>query len=222
MPRIPEGPDKYLNTLTAARADAKPSALVNATALARATGATWRIVERWILADDAFPLVQRGGMGTPWQFDLAKSLDHLISRARTLQAGRGARQAEVARRSGFEVAGGVTPSPPVDNGPGVAAGLAVDRRSDAMALKSMAEAKMTTHRLKVMQGEYLRTDLVVALLGDIMTTMQTETLAISAKLDPAGQWPVDLRQNVEDELRTTLVNVRDRLDAAMARWSSNG
>lgn len=192
--------------------------MVNAAGLARAAGVTWRILERWIVADPEFPVVQRGRMGEPWQFDLVAALDHLLTRARALAAGRGARRAEVARLAGFGGAESVAPSPDASAGPGAAA----DRAADARGLKALAEAQMTTHRLKQMQGEYVRRDAAVALLDDMMTTMQTETLAVSATLDPAGLWTAELRANVESELRTVLVAVRDKLDERLKEWARGG
>lgn len=218
MPRIAVSPADYLEQLSAGRKAAVTGALVNAGELARAAGVTWRILERWIIADPEFPVVQRGRMGEPWQFDLVAALDHLLSRARSLAAGRGARRAEVARLAGFGGAEGVPPSPDASTGPGAAA----DRAADARGLKALAEAQMTTHRLKQMQGEYVRSDAAKALLSDMMTTMQTETLAISSKLDAAGQWPPDLRASIEAELRDVLLVVQDKLDLKLREWGKGG
>jgi len=218
MPRIAVSPADYLDKLEAGRKAAQAGAMVNATEFARATGATWRIVERWIIADPEFPVVQRGRMGEPWRFDLVASLDHLLKRARALAAGRGARLAEVARLAGFGGAEGAAPSPNVSAGPGTAA----DRATDARGLKALAEAQMMTHRLKQMQGDYVRRDAVEALLDDLMTTIQSETLGITSKLDPAGQWPADLRASVESELRTVLVTVRDKTDGQLVKWRGGG
>lgn len=218
MPRIAVSPADYLDPLDAGRKTASNGAMVNASGLAKAAGVTWRILERWIIADPEFPVVQRGRMGEPWQFDLVAALDHLLKRARALAAGRGARRAEVARLAGFGGAESVAPSPDASAGPGAAA----DRAADARALKALSDAQMTTHRLKELQGKYVRRDTVTALLIDMMTTMQTETLAISSKLDAAGHWPAELRAAVEAELRTVLVTVQDKVDARLREWARGG
>jgi len=218
MPRVPQTPADFLPQLEAARAAAKPGTEVNASGLARATGITWRVIEPWVLADDAFPVMRRGGQGNPWAFDLATALDRMIKRARSLSAARGARKAETSRLAGFGGGESAPPSPEPDVGPGSAA----DRTADARGLKALAEAQMITHRLKQQQREFVPAAAVVALLGDLMTTMQTETLAISSKLDPSGAWPAELRMSVEDELRTVLVIVRDKLDRWLKDWGKGG
>lgn len=214
MPRIATDPSGFLAGLEAGRAMAVPGTYVNASGLAKASGVTWRILERWITADAQFPVEQRGRTGEPWRFDLVAVLDYLVGRARSLKAGKEARMADVARLAGFGGEAGVAPSPESLPEPGTVA----DRASDARGMKALAEAQMIVHRLKQMQGEYVRADDTMALLIDMMTTMQTETLAVTAKLDPAGQWPSDQRTAVESELRTVLITVRDKLDARLAEW----
>lgn len=218
MPRVAVSPADYLDSLLKSRETATAGEMVNAAAIARATGATWRIVERWIANDAAFPVKQRGRVGEAWQFDLVAVLDYLIKQARSLKAGKEARKAEIARLAGFGGADGAAPSPDAPAGPGAAA----DRASDARGLKALAEAQMTTHRLKQMQGDYVRADLVAALFAHVMTTMQAETLAVAERLDVAGQWPAELRGDVQSELRTVLITVRDRVDATLARWGIGG
>lgn len=214
MPRVATDPSQFLSTLEAGRAGATPGQEVNAAALAKATGITWRVLERWIAADEAFPVMLRGRTGEPWCFDLVVVLDYLINKARSLNAGKEARLASAARLAGFDSADGAAPSPEASGGPDTVAGSANDFRG----FKALAETQMITHRLKQMQGDYVRADTVMALLLDLMTTMQTETLAVTAKLDPAGQWPAGHRAAVEAEMRTVLVVVRDKLDASLEEW----
>ncbi|SDA15029.1 hypothetical protein [Sphingomonas sp. NFR15] len=218
MPRVAVSPADYLDSLLKSREAATAGEMVNAAAMARATGATWRIVERWIANDAAFPVKQRGRVGEAWQFDLVDVLDYLIKQARFLKAGKEARKAEIARLAGFGGAEGAAPSSDVAAGPGAAA----DRASDARGMKALAEAQMTTHRLKQLQGEYVRADQVAALFAHVMATMQAETLAVAERLDVAGQWPAELRADVQGELRTVLITVRDRVDASLARWGIGG
>lgn len=220
MPRVATDPTAYADALTAARADAAPATIVHAQELARAIGATWRIVEGWIHRDPDFPVRRRGGQGTPWQFDLIPVLDHLIARAEALTAARRARKADVSRLAGFgggEAASPLAADPPA--GPGAAAAEVADRGAEARGLKALAEARMQIHKLKVLQGEYVRRDRVEALLADLMATMQAETLAVSAKRDPGGLWPPEVRVAVDEEQRNVLVTVRDKLDAALTDWA---
>lgn len=219
MPRVASDPAAYADALAGARAEAQPGATVNAQALARSFGATWRVVEGWIHKDPSFPVLSRGGQGTPWRFDLVAVLDHLVAQASALSSARRARRADVNRLAGF---GGSGPAPVVADAPtpaGPAAGETADRAAEARGLKALAEARMQVHKLKVMQGEYVRRDRVEALLLDIMATMQAETLAVSAKRDPGGLWPAEIRASVDEEQRNVLVTVRDKLDVALNDWA---
>ncbi|WP_334656744.1 hypothetical protein [Sphingomonas panaciterrae] len=207
MPRVAADPSAYLDQLNSARADAAPGTIVSASGLAKATGITWRVLERWAEKDAKLPVMQRGGPGTKWQFDLVAVLDHLIASGRAIAVTKGQRSDEAARLAGISER---TAMPLIDFG------------AEARGAKAIAEARLMTHRLKREQGEYIRADMVSALLNDLMGLMQTETLAITARIDPAGMWPAEHRAEVEDELRTVLITVRDRCDAHLAKWSDNG
>jgi phage terminase Nu1 subunit (DNA packaging protein) len=213
MPRVAADPSTYLDALTKAREAAKPGAVVSAQVLARTTGITWRVLERWIDEDPSVPVISRGAVGAKWEFDLVAVLDHLIKRARSITKTKRARREKVTRLAGF----GPTDPAPADPSPPPASD-AMDRGNDIRNIKLLAEAQMLTHRLKQQQGQYIPADAVAAAFADMMTTMQTETLATTAKLDPAGIWPPEIRLAVEDDLRTMLITVRDKLDAAARGW----
>jgi phage terminase Nu1 subunit (DNA packaging protein) len=207
MPRVAADPSAYLDQLTPARAAAAPGTMVSAAGLAKATGITWRVLERWAEKDTKLPVAQRGAHGTKWQFDLVAVLDHLIASGRKIATVKGQRSNEASRLAGMSE----NASMPL-----------VDFGAEARGAKAIAEARLMTHRLKREQGEYIRADLVGALLNDLMGLMQSETLAITARIDPAGMWPAEHRADVEDELRTVLITVRDRCDAHLANWRNNG
>jgi phage terminase Nu1 subunit (DNA packaging protein) len=199
--------------LTAARKRAKPGETINAAGLAKLTGSTWRILAKRIEADADFPVLQRGDLGKDWKFEVVAVLDHMIARGKALKAERIRKGATAARLAGVSTGKGGTEAVDGSATPDSAADMA----SHARALKALTEAQMMSHRLKREQGEYVRADAVRALLHDVMTTMQTEALAVTAKLDPAGVWPAGLRAQVEDEMRTVLLHVQRKVVDGIAR-----
>lgn len=213
MPRLAADLTALLPRLTAARKRAKPGQVINAAALATLTGSTWRILAKRIAADPEFPILQRGDLGKDWQFDTVAVLEHMIRRGKALKAERIKRGASAARLAGMSPRKGAAEAVDADATPDSAADMAAHAR----ALRALAEAQMITHRLKREQGEYVSAEAVRALLHDIMTTMQTETLSVTSKLDPSGAWPAGLRASVEDEMRTVLLHIQRKVVNGIAR-----
>jgi phage terminase Nu1 subunit (DNA packaging protein) len=213
MPRIAEDPAKYLAHLKASRKGAKPGVIVNARGFAAATGATWRIVEQWVTRDRDFPIVQRGRVGQEWQFELVAGLDHLIGRADALIKSRKVREARTARLAGVGGGGGANPSPsPSDPG------SPADRAADARAINALADAAMKTHRLAKEQEQLVSRAATETLLADLMTTLQTEVLAIESGIDPAGLLPAVTRELMRSELKNVLITLQNRLAAKLPEW----
>jgi hypothetical protein len=151
----------------------------------------------------------------PWEFDAAAVLDHLIAQARTSRSGREARLAEVSRLAGLGgQAGDLSPS---DRPAGVA-GSASEMLEGARAIGAMIDAQAKVRGEKQAQGRFVDAEAARSVLWDMMTTMQTETIAVASKMDPAGQWPPELRGQVEEELRNVLLTVRGKLEAGIGAW----
>lgn len=215
---------KLLPKMVAARKMVEPGTVVGGSELARMSGMTWRILRHRIESDPAFPVIERGSDGVAWQFDAAAALDRLIATARATAEARTNGRARTARLAGL---GGPGPAEKpkrkgkakaVDPEPGIPAdlpGAAADMAQEARGIKALAEAQMLVFKLKVQQGEYVRADQVAALLTDIMATMQVETLGITTRLDKAGKWPPDLRAARDKELRTVLLHLQTKVDAAI-------
>lgn len=204
-----------LDSMVAARKGVRRGRKIGGTELASIVGVSWRILRRRIEDDPEFPVLERGADGKKWLFDTAVALDRLIATTKALKDQRRRRGAEGARLAGMA---GDKPSRQVKAEPEPdVPDNAADLAQNARAFKALAEAQMMVHRLKVQQGEYVRADTVRMLLADVMTTMQTETLAIEGKLDPAGQWPPELRESVMEELRNLLVLVQQKIEETPIR-----
>lgn len=201
--RTPADPAAKLPLWRAAREKLTPGERVNAADMAKIAGMSWRNLKLTIDADDAFPVLTRGAEGKPWSFDAAAVLEHLIATAERALAERAARDERIQRMTGLPESGhGASAVEP-------AGSIAASARD----LKALGEAQMIAHKLKIQQGEYLPRAATVALLNDLMSTMQTETLAAAARIDPAGRLDPATRTQIDEELRTVLTTVQGKLVA---------
>lgn len=214
MPRLPADPIARLAVLEAARAEAEPDLVVNFADMARIAGMTDRNLKLIIDRDSEFPIVARGDQGVAWQLNVVAVLDHMIGQAEKARGDREAQSARVHRLVGLgETAGAKAGT----NGHPVREML-----EGAKAISAMVDAQAKIRAEKQGQGRLVDRSKVEALLWDMMTTMQTETLAIAAKMDPAGQWEPGLKGSVEEELRNVLLAVRGALELKLADWHGPG
>lgn len=213
MQRKPADPVASLAKLEAARKKVKKSLTLNAEEMATVAGMTWRNLKLIIEGDPTLPIKSRGDMGVPWEFEAAKVLDHLISRARAARSEREARMAAVTRLAGL---GGQAGGQSLSDRPAGVAGSASEMREAAQAVSAVIDAQAKVRAEKTAQGRYVDAEAVRGLLWSMMSTMQTETLAVAGRMDRAGQWPADLRGQIEEELRGVLLSVRSKLEAGLA------
>lgn len=200
-----------------------PGAAVQGAELAGMAGTTWRILKARIARDKAFPVIERGANGRVWSFDAAAALDHLIAGIEKQAAGRQAMHRKVARQGGLmrptapKEAGGadqpgrdVPAPPPGPDWEGGEGGVdsALDIAAHARALKALAETQMATHKLKELQRGIVPAESHAQVVATILSTMQTETLAIESEIDPENAMPPDVREAVNRALRTVLLRVR--------------
>ncbi|MDQ4421457.1 hypothetical protein OOT33_13600 [Sphingobium sp. DEHP117] len=210
MPRITTDLTQYLPVMYEARANIADGSQIRGTELARLIGTTWRILKQRILRDKAFPVIERGANGKPWTFDAAKAINHLIADLEKQMTKRAGRARRVRLQSGLDAADQTS----VDTEDG-GVDDPLDLAASARSVSLLAQAQMATHKLKQMQGEFVGTEAHVKVLATVMSTMQTETLAAAARIDPTGALPPDIRSQIETELKNVLLSVQDALDRAL-------
>lgn len=223
MPRLTTDLTPLLPKMRAARENVAHDTVIQGTELAAMAGMTWRILKGRILRDKAFPVLNRGANGKAWSFNAAISLDHLISDIERQAAERGAMKRRVEKRAGMKKAvsqvaeGAQTESPSPANAGNEPVDSALDIAAHARALNALAQAQMTTHKMKQLQGEVIPAEKHASVIATIMSTMQTETLAIEAKIDPTGTLPPFVRQALKDELRNVLLTVQAACERELSR-----
>lgn len=220
MPRLPADPIGRLAVLEAARKDiGRKKIILNLTEMAKVAGMTERNFTTIVKRDEHLPVKQPGGMGVPWQFEAGKVLDHLIKQARAAQAEREARMARVTRLAGLGASAGASSSgDPRGAGSGtVARGDPADLLASAKAISAMVDTQAKIRGEKQAQGRLVDMERARSVLWAMLTTMQTETLAIASKMDPTGQWEPELRGQVEEELRNVLLGVRTKLETELEK-----
>lgn len=181
-------------------AELTPGQIVNADEMAAIAKMTWQNMVIMINRDPAFPIVKRGGMGIAWEFDAHAVISHLIAEADKVLAAKNGAAARVARLTGLapEAAANTDAAP-----------------MSALELKQTTEAMMLMDKMRAVRREYLPAADVGNLLSDMMSTLQSETLAFIGKHDPSGQLSPDLRKAIEEHQRALLVRLRDKVMAVI-------
>lgn len=216
MTRMPADPVGRLAVLEAARGGLKRGrkVIANAEEMATIAGMTWRNLKMIIDADPKLPIEQRGDQGVPWQFNARKVLDYMIGSAKAAQRSREARRAEVNRLAGL----GATAGSPLNGGDANGSGSAAEMLQEARAISALVDAQAKLRHEKQKQGSLVDRAVVRSLITEMLTTMQTESLAVTAKIDAAGQWDQGLRVQVDEEVRNVLTTVRDKLEQRLKEW----
>lgn len=205
-----------LDSMVAARKGVRRGKKIGGTELAKIVGISWRILRRRIEDDAEFPVLERGADGKKWLFDTAVALDRLIATTKALKEQRRRRGAEGARLSGMA---GVRPSRKVKAEPEPELPEnAADLAQNARALKALAETQMLVQRLKMQQRELITRREHEEKFEVYSSAVQTGVLAVASKVDPASQFPAELREAIEDHLRTVLVQARTEAEKVTADY----
>jgi hypothetical protein len=203
--RKPADPSTRLALLRPALKQVKRGEKLNGYDMAKVCQMTWRNLILTINKEPTFPIERRGSEGIAWVFDAAKVLKHLIARCESALAERNAKASRMARLSGQPADYGNQPAR--DTG---------DEPLAPSELKMLFESQMVSHRLKEAQKKFMPKDATLAFLMDYHSQMQTETLGLLGKIDPAGQWPADVRKAVEDTMRSLLLNLQANMERFIA------
>ncbi len=203
MTRKPADPSARLALLKAARRRAKSQDVLDMSGMAKACGFTNRNLKLTIDSDPDFPILARGGEGVPYQFDAVAVLDHLIAKCNAVLGDRRKRAAKMARLAGV---------PELES-----AAIDDEEPLTAHEVKAAVDAMMSTHKMRQQQGRYLLRDASVAFFTDYHGQLQSETLGLLGKIDPAGEWSPLVRQKVEDAMRTLLVDLQAKMERFIAQ-----
>jgi hypothetical protein len=165
---------------------------LNAEEMAAAIGMTWRQLKTYVEADPDFPCLLRGSEGSPYQFDAKKVFDHLIRFFESKLKERNDRNRRIAEMAGFEPEMADT-------------GLSLEE------LRQLDFLQTSNQRKKIEQRQYVPLAEFEGVIADVFTTIQSETLSMVGRLDPAGKWPALVREQVREEGRNLLVRIHDKL-----------
>ena len=214
MPRPPADPAGRLEALEPVRAEIGDDLILSLTDMARVAGMTPRNLGLIVDKDPGLPIRKRGGMGVAWEFEAAKVLDYLIAQARAARSEREARQARVNRLGGLASAA-VLPSGQSER----PATAARDMLDDVRALSALIDVQAKMRTKQVAERELLARTEVESFLWRWLSELQSEVLAIEARIDKAGRLDPAVRQAVKDELADALVAFRGRLEKQIGEWN---
>lgn len=208
--RKPAEPAARLQLLRAAREKVEDDDILNAREMAAVLGMTQNNLMQTLAADAEFPVEFKGGEGIPYRFKASAVLDHMIAKCEAAIAERQTRDARVQRLSGLAT---VRPA----DGPAPGQGGAPEALSPG-DLRTIGEAQMIAHKLKLAQGQLVEAAPFVAFMLDYHSQMQAQTLFLLGKIDPAGQWPAGVRASVEEGMRTLLVQLQEKMDRFVTQY----
>ena len=197
MARQAPDPTARIALLKAARAKLVKSKIkgpVNADEMAKIAGMTWRNLKPQVEEDADWPCLMRGSEGVAYQFDPKKVLDHMVKRLEAKLQERHDRSARLAKIAGFPEELAQT-------------GLSIEE------LRHLDALQVSVQRRKIEQRNFVPLAEFEAVIADVFSTMQAETLSLVGRLDPSGRWPATVRADVKDELRSLLVRLHDKLGA---------
>lgn len=182
---------------TARRKIRKPM-IVNLDDMAKIAGISNRQLHDLVKADLSLPVQRHGSTGVSYEFDASAVLDHLIAAERAVMDAAHAHATRVARIS----------QSPIDPRVIAQQGLSVKDLRDIDTLVTSAQRK------RIEQGEYVRRIEAEEVITALFTTVQSEILAATSRLDPAGRWPAGVRSDVQNAMRGALVDTHKTVE----RW----
>lgn len=192
MARDNRDPADLLRLFEAAREVASEETIVNLRELAEVLKMTDRNVKlRYIDPDPDFPVENAGSEGKSYQFRLVTVLDHLIAKAKA--------RIESSRKHNEQHAR--------------AAGVQIEAENNNVAVLSLAElaklAQMTmqVQEWKKSQGELIEASKMADFLAKYNTLVVNGILGVSSKVDPTSILPLDVRREMDEELRNLAVMI---------------
>lgn len=191
MARRAVDPSSRIARLEAVRETLQPDEIWNLAETAAALGITERQMKNRIDADPDMPIKVRGHEGLSYQFAAAVLVEYEIGKAKAQKAERESRMERLRELTGLET-------------PDVAGDLTLQE------MREIDRIQTASQRRKIEQGRYVPREDHQRIVGDLLSTFQSETLGLISRIDAAGKLAPDVREMVEEDLRDMLVRTHDR------------
>jgi hypothetical protein len=215
MARLPADPGARLETLEPVRAEIEDDLVLSMADMARVAGMTPRNLGLIIDKDPTLPIRKRGGQGVAWEFEAAKVLDHLIAQARAARSEREARQAKVNRLGGLASA-----AVPLSGSTERPAAAARDMLDDARALSALIDVQAKMRAEKRAYGLLLDSADVERFLWRSVSGLQSESLAVEARVDRLEKLTPDQRQEMKEGLADAIASYRSAIEKQIGEWNA--
>jgi hypothetical protein len=200
MARMVADPQALIDRIDASKAHVEAGTILTSMPMSKAVGWSWVNLRKHIEEDPDFPVAKRGSEGVPYEFDAHAVFAHLILRATQEIEKRTVGRDRIARLSGIDSIAGID-------------ALTVDE------LVKINGVQTSVQRRKIEQRDFVPRVEVETEISGIFTMLQTEILGRASQLDPAGQWPPEVRKAVEQSDRTLLVHLHDMVTHRMVNAS---
>ncbi|QZP06809.1 hypothetical protein [Caenibius sp. WL] len=158
--------------------------------MAKFLGVSWPVLRGWCDEVEGFEqsgAFERGANGIEYTFRPRKTVDHLLKHFKTLADTAAAR----SRRTKRIIAGAALDAVPDD--------YSIDEMNKMFALS------MRVQESRERQGQLVEAGSLLEMLRRVFSEMQQAALRAVQEHDPTGQWPVEVRENVENVSRSILL-----------------
>ena len=207
MARDNRDPADLLRLFVAAREVASEETVVNLRELADILKMTDRNVKlRYIDPDPDFPIENAGSEGKSYQFRLVTVLDHLIAKAKAKLESSRKHNEQYARAAGVDVES--------DIGTGASV-------LSLAEMAKLAQMTMQVQEWKQRQGQLIEASKMADFLAKYNTLVVNGILGISSKVDPTSILPLDVRKEMDEELRNLAVMINAEAKAFIGKFSAD-
>ena len=199
----------WIDRIETALRVARPGEVVNKAQLASMLGVSPNhLMDKLIKSDPDVPILKGGSEGVAYQFDAVTVLEYLNSRMLAKELDQRAKASRIAELTGTQAALGKSANDAGQYDLGIM-GVA--------DLTKLLDFNVKLQRMQIEQGQLVWASEVSDFLITYNSTVQAAILGVEQKIDPLGQLPVDVRQDLHDELRSLLVDVQDKVERFLRR-----
>lgn len=172
--------------------------------MAEILGMTWENLRKtYILASPDFPIHEHGGQGRNYLFDVRSVLLWMQAHLKEKLRKEVDEAQRIARLTGVAVADDAAPI----------AGLA-----DLSALLRIAR---DVEDMKQRQGQIIPRATVDAFISAYHGIFMSEILASAGTADPTGQWPIEIRAQWQEQMKSLAMKLQKRVDEEISQPDAN-
>lgn len=181
----------------------KKDDVVSAAPMSKIIDMSWtNLRDNWIKKMPDFPLLEKGQEGKFYKFEVVKVLKFMISVCNKRIAENEKRNQRTAEMAGVDV-------PDADKG------------MDIAELRQQAALTLDVHAAKERQGYFIPAQTVVDFVARYNSDVVNAILGVKQQLDPTGNLEPDVREQVDEYLRSVAVDVKKKAEQFIGEFGAH-